>query len=347
MAELQPLLLSNMSSDSCDLSPQARAFSTILTAFIGSIVNGVTSGGIVAFMTGWISWLAVLRVLSGALYGLYQGFSSKYTILEQASREPPGDEEVPEERGVMLQQLFQETVSKETSDAQEIPGSSNPSGHLNIINKLNGRITRDITVLGWIGWVYTAVYSPIVQALWLAENWKPASGALKIVRALGISITALSLTIDTKKRYASKLSDTRYLGNPAGVAFKLVNGFSAFGMGIMCATLLIKGAIDASLPWYVMMVYCFFAVIWAAASYQICPIQDGGIRGRGLLGDILMGAFAGLFLAAPAFALMQTAEEPTLGSDGFSYPESGPSSLHEYLSCDSVAVWQKFVAIFP
>ncbi|KAK0508471.1 hypothetical protein JMJ35_008747 [Cladonia borealis] len=330
-----------MDSDSCDLSPQARAFSTVLTAFIGSIVNGVTSGGMVAFMTGWISWLAVLRVLSGALFGLYQAFSSKYTILEQASRGPPADEEVPEERGVMLRHLSQEAVSKETSDAQETPGSSYP------VKKLNGRITRDVTVLGWIGWVYTAVYSPIVQALWLAANWTHASGALKIVRALSISITALSLTIDTKKRYASKLSDTRYLGNPAGVAFKLVNGFSAFGMGTMCATLLIKGAIDASLPWYVIMVYCFFAVVWAAFSYQICPVQDGAIRGYGLLGDILMGAFAGLFLAAPAFALMQWAQAPTLGSDGFSSPDSGPSSLHGYLSCDSVAVWQKFVAVFP
>ena len=336
-----------MDSDSCDLSPQARAFSTILTALIGSIVNGVSNGGTVAFMTGWISWLAVLRVLSGAPFGLYQAFSSKYTILEQASRGPPADEEVPEERGVMLRHLSQEAVSKETSDAQETPGSSYLSRHHTIVKKLSGRITGDVTVLGWIGWVYTAVYSPIVQALWLAENWTPASGALKIVRAMGISITALSLTIDTKKRYASKLSDTRYLGNPAGVAFKLVNGFSAFGMGIMCATLLIKGAIDASLPWYVMMVYCFFAVVWAAISYQICPVQDGGIRGYGLLRDILMGAFAGLFLAAPAFALMLFAQEPTLDSDGFSSPESGPSSLHGYLSCKSVAVWQKFVAVFP
>ena len=336
-----------MDSDSCDLSPQARAFSTVLTAFIGSIVTGITSGGLVAFMTGWISWLAVLRVLSGALIGLYQAFSSKYTILEQASRGSPADEEVPEERGEMLRHVSQEAVSKETSDAQGTPGSSYSSCHLTIVKKLNGRNTRDVTVLGWIGWVYAAVYSPIVQALWLAENWKPASGALKIVRALSISITALSLTIDTKKRYASKLSETRYLGNPAGVAFKLVNGFSAFGMGIMCATLLIKGAIDAKVPWYVMMVYCFFAIVWAALSYQICPVQDGGIRGYGLLRDILMGAFSGLFLAAPAFALMQFAQEPTLTSDGFSSPDSGPSSLHGYLSCGSVAVWRKFVAVFP
>lgn len=73
------------SESSCELSPQARAFSTVLTAFVGSIVNGVTSGGIVAFVTGWISWLAVLRVLTGALTGLYKDFSSEYVRLEQPS----------------------------------------------------------------------------------------------------------------------------------------------------------------------------------------------------------------------------------------------------------------------
>jgi len=72
------------SESSCDLSPQARAFSTVLTAFIGSIVNGLTSGGSIAFMTAWISWFAALRVLIGALYGLYQGFSSSFEKLEQA-----------------------------------------------------------------------------------------------------------------------------------------------------------------------------------------------------------------------------------------------------------------------
>ena len=77
--------LSIDSESFCELSPQARVFSTILTAFVGSIVNSVTSDGIVAFMTGWISWLAVLRVLTGALIGLYKAFSSDYARLEQAS----------------------------------------------------------------------------------------------------------------------------------------------------------------------------------------------------------------------------------------------------------------------
>lgn len=85
-------------------------------------------------------------------------------------------------------------------------------------------------------------------------------------------------------------------------------------------------------------------MIWAAASFQIGPVQDGGIKGLGLVADVLMGAFAGVFLAAPAFAVMMTAEQSTLTSGGFSTPETGQDS---YLSCESVAGWQKFVAIFP
>lgn len=73
------------SQSTCELSPQARAFSTVLTAFVGSIVSGATSGAVFAFMTGWISWLAVLRVLSCVLIGLYQAFSSDYA-LAQGSR---------------------------------------------------------------------------------------------------------------------------------------------------------------------------------------------------------------------------------------------------------------------
>ena len=62
---------------------------------------------------------------------------------------------------------------------------------------------------------------------------------------------------------------------------------------------------------------------------------------------VLTGAFTGILLAAPAFAVMTTAEQPSLTSGGVSTPESGQTSLRNYLSCDSVAVWQKFVAIFP
>lgn len=87
------------------------------------------------------------------------------------------------------------------------------------------------------------------------------------------------------------------------------------------------------------VIYCAFLIIWAAASFQIYPVRDGGIKGSGLIVDVLVGAFAGLFLAAPAFAVMMSAEQPTLTSGGFSTPESGQDSLKLYLSRGSGAVW--------
>lgn len=187
-----------MGSDSCRvLSPQARAFSTVLTAFVGSIVNGATSGGVVALVTGWISWFAVLRVLSGASIGLYKSFSSDHARLGQASTAQPADGIAMEEQG-LIPDTSQGPTHGVSQDGKTIGRSAllrfRP---LKRFERTESRLTREITILGWIGWLYTAVYSPIVQALWLVENWKGASGGpLKIVRALGISVSALSLTID-------------------------------------------------------------------------------------------------------------------------------------------------------
>ncbi|KAL8783721.1 MAG: hypothetical protein Q9195_009294 [Heterodermia aff. obscurata] len=312
---------------SCELSPQGRAFSTVLTAFIGSIINGITSGYLVAFITAWISWFATLRILIGAIWSLRQAFSSEYTPISTA---PPADEAIVlEERG----------VPEPTSNAPAQIGSN--------WSMMNKRLNRKVTVLGWLGWVYTAIYSPIVQILWLAANWKTASGSLKIVRGLGISVTALGLTIDTKKRYAETLRGSTYLGRVACAAFKITNGGSALGMGALCAALLIKGALDLNLKWYFFVIYCVFMVIWAAVSFKFIPVQDGGVAGAGIILDVLMGAFAGVFLAAPAFFIMKNEEQPTLSLDGFSTPKSGQASLHDYLGCESVAVWRKVAAVLP
>ena len=293
----------------CELSPQGRAFSTVLTAFIGSIINGLTNGYLVAFMTGWISWFAALRILSGSIIGLYQAFSPEYTSVATT------DDDIP---------LVEQGL------ARAAPGGSSLGSNGSYFSAKARRKT-DISVLGWIGWAYTAIYSPVVQILWIAANWSAASGQLKVVRGLGIAVAALGLTIDTKKRYAEKL------GGVAGVIFKIINGGSAFGMGVMCAAVLIKGAIDLSLEWYFILIYCVFCVIWAAASFGLAPVEDGGIKGFGIIPDVLMGAFAGIFLAAPAIIVMQQADAP----------KSGSNSLHDYLSCESVAVWRKIAAVLP
>ncbi|KAK3315664.1 hypothetical protein B0H66DRAFT_565720 [Apodospora peruviana] len=57
---------------SCTLSPSASAFSAILSAFIGSVINGLTSGWFIAFGTGWIAWFAIIRVLLSGLYMFYR-----------------------------------------------------------------------------------------------------------------------------------------------------------------------------------------------------------------------------------------------------------------------------------
>lgn len=185
-----------MGSDpSCELSAQGRAISTIISAFANSIINGITSGFLVAIITGWLSWFAVLRVLSGALISLHQAFPSKgYTQIPAA---PPQYEEiVVEEQG-----LTPETACEGAADGSSCQVRNNEAW-----------LVTDITVLGWIGWTYRAIYSPLVQILWIVENWTVASGSLKVVRGFCISVAAVGLTMDTKKRYADKLRDSKSMG---------------------------------------------------------------------------------------------------------------------------------------
>lgn len=51
--------------------PSAAAFRTMLSAFIGSVVNGLCSGWLTTFITGWISWLSVIQILIAGAYEAY------------------------------------------------------------------------------------------------------------------------------------------------------------------------------------------------------------------------------------------------------------------------------------
>jgi hypothetical protein len=55
----------------------------------------------------------------------------------------------------------------------------------------------------------------------------------------------------------------------------------------------------------------------------------------GILGGAAMGAFAGCFVAAPAFGVMMAAQD---------HPGVG---LSAYLRCEGATWWQKMVAILP
>ena len=182
----------------------------------------------------------------------------------------------------------------------------------------------------------------------MVENWSAASGQLKVVRALGIAVSALSLTIDTCTRYGVALGGTRFGGPWARVEFSLWTASVAFRLGIERALLLIKAVHDLHLPWFAVLIYCIFLIVWAEASFRLYPVRDGSIEGWNIIAGVLMGAFAGLGLAVPAFAVYQTvqsnADTAKMMRDG-----SGQQvqSLGQYLLCEDVAIWQKFVAIFP
>ncbi|KAK3896633.1 hypothetical protein C8A05DRAFT_39817, partial [Staphylotrichum tortipilum] len=63
------------SGSECTLTPSALALSVLVSAYIGSFINGLANGWLVAFTTGWISWLALFRVLLGGVYMLYRSLT--------------------------------------------------------------------------------------------------------------------------------------------------------------------------------------------------------------------------------------------------------------------------------
>ncbi|KAK0099385.1 hypothetical protein ONS96_008414 [Cadophora gregata f. sp. sojae] len=439
----------------CTLTPQARAFSSILSAFIGSVVNGLTSGWLVAFMTGWISWLAFFRVVISGSYMLYRSAtktwtpelgSEEYEMLNRAS--PPDPESAPqpytntrktssqESQTMLLSQDQPQTpppilseLAATSSDAEDayhrhvytsvfgLDGSSSiqppkesPFGtfwptqsdlaarwsnielaqqkrsilrafyasdkdlargisefsRLAKEGKLPGPapylvfwkpFDRNVTVLGWIGWIYGAVYAPISQIFWIAANAsaKESAGVTKAVKGLSVAITALPLGIDTRVRFAESLRRKRWGGEWAYNAFNLTNALSCLLQGVFCGMLLILGVIDIqrptgdenfypSFPLPLVGIYPLFSLIWAFVSFKILPMVDGGRKPAdqkwyGHILDVAMGAFAGLFLAAPSFGLYMSGVSP--GEDG-----SGGSDLAEFLRCE-VSWWKKASAIFP
>jgi hypothetical protein len=85
--------------------------------------------------------------------------------------------------------------------------------------------------------------------LWLVAYWNTHNGGLKIVRATGVSVTALPLTIDTKARYGAFL-EQRY-GRWSRITFTLIHASSCMTLGLISAIELVQGAVDAKIRVYV------------------------------------------------------------------------------------------------
>ncbi|KAL9114631.1 MAG: hypothetical protein Q9227_001309 [Pyrenula ochraceoflavens] len=258
----------------CHLSPHARALSTVLTAFVGAVITGISCGISTTFLTGWISWLPALRIDLVALFALFQVC------------------------------IFGQYV-------------------------------------GWEDEGYSAqdAFDDSVTVMWTIGNWEKASGELKIVRALGIAVAALPLTLDTKARYGHTIA--KRCGCLKGVVrflFNLITALALCALSAASTALLIKAAIELQLPWSAIFGYTLFTVIWAVCSYVSGRPTDAAESNDTILkkiGGFFMGCFVGIFVATPAYIVLRTAAN------------SPGVDLQTYLRCESVALWQKFIAIFP
>ncbi|KUJ08315.1 uncharacterized protein LY89DRAFT_742153 [Mollisia scopiformis] len=440
-------------SGGCTLTPQARAFSSILSAFIGSVVNGLTSGYMIAFITGWIAWFAFFRVVIGGSYMFYRSVTGTWTVEQSVdqyeipnratSPDPESDAQAslinrgsnnqlyenparnastthppilselplssaeeylrtvyttvftqdtslahlpkqsplstfwPTRSDLLIRQQTTRLAQQKRSElrthfasTQDLERALRAYPRLYKQGKLSGLppplmspylapLNRDVTVLGWIGWVYSAVYAPISQIIWIAANASTSSsssGIAKIVKGISVAVTALPLCLDSRVRFADSLQKKkRFGGTWAYYAFNLTNAASCTLQGLLCGALLVWGVVEArsdtdpffasSFPWPLVAIYPIFSLVWAFGSFRIVPMMDGGRKRAsqahwaGYFLDVGMGVFAGLFLAAPAFALYFSSVEPGMG-------EEGARDLGQFLECE-VPGWQKFSAIFP
>ncbi len=291
----------------CELSPHATFFSTVIGAYISTIIGGVTGGYFVPFFTAWISWLACLRII---IVGLWQlGLT---LILRPAEG---GDEWY----------AFARRFLRVTSESDFARGDATESD--------------DVTIFGWFGWAWGVCYAPIIQVLWLVKNWSEASGELLIVRGLSVSVVALPLTMDTRARYGKSMGEC-VGGRVSQWLFSLVTTASLVTLGVISTTELGVGIVRAlppSIRWVVIFP-ALFMVLWAWMSFQFVPPLDvpfSTTSSLHILGGFAMGCFAGGFVAAPSFAMMMRAAH----APGLSIPE--------YVKCQSISWWARAVTILP
>jgi hypothetical protein len=346
-------------SMSCEqLSPSAAAFSTMLSAFVGSVLNGLFSGFWIAFFTGWISWLAVFRILAAGFYELWISIRAG-TNYETAGKEDAKYHSIGNNINMTGFGGHQNTTvqSDEEHLAQNPPPYTlTPTGAIldpngNAIPRKNILITkpptRTVDTFGWLAWTYAAIYTPLSHTIWLAVHITSSNGPLLLVRALAIGVSALSLTFDTKQRYAASLQRGWFF-----LLFNLWNALACTLLGMYALILLIRGAInlkanDDNMPIVPFIVYPIFSTIWAAVSWRALPPMDGARPGINIFADVAMGVFAGVFVAAPAGVLWQSAKfNASVDEMMHGTGESGVG-LGEYLACNGASFWGKVAAVIP
>lgn len=358
---------------SCVLSSSASAFGTMLLAFIGSVINGISSGVLIAFITGWISFFSVIRILVAGVLELYLSWKAGTNFHEvepidkekvNSSYESVEPNEASACQAIPLEAVDgggttgtrDEDVEQQRERLLDSTQDQPPTDQATSRKSPLAGVERNVTVFGWLGWTWSAIYVPISSTIWLLVNLTSSSksGVQQFVRALAIGVSALSLTFDYKQRYAAALG--KRWGAWAFLTFNLWNAGACVLLGLETLVLLIHGAMNIhNVPIPLVVAYPIFSIVWAAGSWAFLPPIDGErpwpptSKGRAwtiVLGG-LMGAFAGLFVAAPSFSLWQGAkfDERAGRLRGGSAPEG--VGLAEYLACESVSVWAKFAAVMP
>ncbi|KAK3988888.1 hypothetical protein QBC44DRAFT_328414 [Cladorrhinum sp. PSN332] len=310
----------NSTSDAtCILSPRATFLSTVLTTFVSSIVSGVSAGLFVPFYTAWISWFASLRIILVAFWQVYEAVHLRPIV--------GGDqffrfwERVP----VIGWLLF--------SDARQFNSS--------FFRGSAGRVMHgegQVTALGWFGWAWAACYAPVIQVLWLVKNWETRSGGLFIVRGLGVSVVALPLTMDVRGRYGRALGER--LGGWAQAVFTGVATMGLVVLAVLSVTELLLGLVKGAVGkhYWLPVLYFLFMLFWTKGAFVFDSPHDEPYSAGGsgpILGGFVMGCFGGLFVAAPAFAMMLAS------------PNDSGLAVGDYIRCESVALWEKITAIMP
>lgn len=289
----------------CALSPHACALSSVLTAFVGTTLTGLSSGQHVAFMVGWVYRFASLRIV---LVGIYQ--VNSVTRLEL----PEGGEHF-----FKFLDVFSHHELRKWSDGF-----------------FRGAVEEQVSFLGWTGWIYTTLYSPTIQVMWLLENWDKASTGLKFARAIGVGVAALPSTFDIRARYRKALG--KLCGRPAAWLFGALTAASTVTLAGVAVTELGLAAKGLRKSAWMAAIYVVFTLVWTYGSLVFASPHDDAkaLRGwLGRLGGVGTGAFAGLFVAAPSFGIMMAAQD---------HPGIG---LSTYSRCEGTTRWQKMVALLP
>ncbi|KAG2147661.1 hypothetical protein DEU56DRAFT_132542 [Suillus clintonianus] len=186
--------------------------------------------------------------------------------------------------------------------------------------------------LGWLGWSYSVIYSPVSQVLWVIGNLHSASAPLMLVQALSICTIALPLTIDPKVRYGDQF-ERDFLRR----AFNLATAISTLILGVLSSVLLVFAAKGLHRDRFFIIIYVVVLVVWTFCGWMFrpSPTKVHSPKGLGILAGLAMGCFSGALIATPAFVIMQIA------------PTSPGLGLLDYIQCNGLAVWRRVVAVIP